>query len=376
MLTKWYPNRYDPQFGVFIQKHARAIAREADISVFYAQSDEKVSSSAPVLETDDRDGVREYKWYYRKSSGPFAGIINALRYFRCFRLTWIKIVSAEGKPDILHAYILLRTALVAWWVSLRYSIPFLVSEQWSGYATGSFQKKPSLLRWLSTFVANKAGARTAVSEFLKGKMISVGFREPIMVVPNIIEVRPPAPVHLLNRQVKLLVVADLVDEIKNISGVIRAMAALHTEFPEIQLHIIGGGKDKTALTELSEAMGLLDKTVFFEGMKSNEEVYSALEKCSFLIVNSRFETFSLICAEALSCGKPVIATRCGGPEEIIAEGTGYLIPVNDDAALVSAIRKMIHNLTDFKPEFLTKYSNEHFSPEHAAEKFRQVYKLL
>ena len=43
LITKWYPNRYDPQLGVFIQKQVKAISGFADVVVFYAQSFENGS---------------------------------------------------------------------------------------------------------------------------------------------------------------------------------------------------------------------------------------------------------------------------------------------------------------------------------------------
>lgn len=47
------------------------------------------------------------------------------------------------------------------------------------------------------------------------------------------------------------------------------------------------------------------------------EVAGFFCECDFFVLNSNFETFSVVTAEALAYGKPVIATRCGGPEEFV-----------------------------------------------------------
>lgn len=99
------------------------------------------------------------------------------------------------------------------------------------------------------------------------------------------------------------------------------------------MRIIGQGKDKEMLIEIARELGVLNSNVIFEGLKSNPEVYQYLQKSDFLVMNSRFETFSLICCEALSCGKPVLATRCGGPQEFIDDEVGVLIDVDDDVQL-------------------------------------------
>lgn len=59
---------------------------------------------------------------------------------------------------------------------------------------------------------------------------------------------------------------------------------------------------------------------------------------------SENESFSLTCQHASAHGLPVIATRCGGPEEIIDDGvTGLLVPVGDGVAVEMAMRRLLDN---------------------------------
>lgn len=59
---------------------------------------------------------------------------------------------------------------------------------------------------------------------------------------------------------------------------------------------------------------------------------------------SRSESFSLTCQEASAAGLPVIASRCGGPEEIIVDGeTGFLVPVDDVAATAQAMTRILED---------------------------------
>ena len=57
---------------------------------------------------------------------------------------------------------------------------------------------------------------------------------------------------------------------------------------------------------------------------------------------SNNESFSLTCQEASAHGLPVIATRCGGPEEIVDDGkTGFLIDIADSATLADRMRRLL-----------------------------------
>lgn len=376
LLTKWYPNRYDPQFGVFIRKQVHAISRQSDILVFYGQSDDQVMSGKTETVIHREAGITEYCVYYSKDTSVFSVLVNAVRYYQAWKKTWDEIRKEHGIPDIVHAYILLRPVLLAWWMSKRYRIPYVVSEQWSGYTNGRFQQLPWLIRRLSVYFTNHAAARTVVSRFLRDRMVSAGFQPPLEIIPNIIDQTAADAMPEIKRfkaVKKILVVADLVDEIKNISGILKAYQPVHNEFPDSELRIIGAGKDETLLKHLAAELGLLNSSVFFDGLKSNAEVYDYLKQCDFLVVNSRFETFSLICAEAMSCGKPVIATRCGGPEELITLQTGTLIPIDDPIQLSAAISNMILHPENFDPEVIRKYAFEKFNPENAATLFENVF---
>ena len=55
---------------------------------------------------------------------------------------------------------------------------------------------------------------------------------------------------------------------------------------------------------------------------------------------SHIETFGVVLAEALACGLPVIATHSGGPQSIVTEADGLLVPPADVPALADALRTM------------------------------------
>jgi glycosyltransferase involved in cell wall biosynthesis len=64
---------------------------------------------------------------------------------------------------------------------------------------------------------------------------------------------------------------------------------------------------------------------------------------------SDFETFGVVLIEALAMGRPVIATDCGGPREIVNESNGMLVPARDNGALARAMQRMVEQRHRYEP---------------------------
>lgn len=372
MIAKWYPNREDPQLGIFIRKHAKAISKYNKISVLYIHSTRYANATFEIT-VKNEDELNEVTVYYKRNASAIGKIINLVRYILAVRRGLNEINRTLPDPDLIHAYILTRPALLAWVISRGKNIPYVVSEQWSGFLTGKFLTARSLKQYVTRLVVKRAAAVSSVSNFLFKRMNECGLKNSnFHIIPNIIETPDSLVSEKANEFVYILMVADLVDEIKNISGVIRALSALNTDH-NFRLYIVGRGPDENKLKNLAEDSGLLNRKIFFEGLKTNEEVYQYLMKCDFLVMNSRYETFSLICAEAMSCGKPVLATRCGGPNEFVNENTGILIEPGNNEQLISKLNFMLKNYQKFDAEFIRKYIKNLFSEGKVAEDFQNFY---
>ena len=97
--------------------------------------------------------------------------------------------------------------------------------------------------------------------------------------------------------------------------------------------VVTGGEDpETDLVALDEALSFLGLRADVADLMPDFDVYA---------LSSTTEGFSIACIEAMACGVPVVATRSGGPEEIIEQGrSGLLVPVNDPASLADAIERI------------------------------------
>jgi hypothetical protein len=88
--------------------------------------------------------------------------------------------------------------------------------------------------------------------------------------------------------------------------------------------------------------GSIGKHIRFLGVR--KDIWRILNEIDIYVVSSETESFGLTVVEAMAAGKPVIATRCGGPEEIIVqEKTGLLVPLNDSSAMAEAIISLVND---------------------------------
>jgi glycosyltransferase involved in cell wall biosynthesis len=128
---------------------------------------------------------------------------------------------------------------------------------------------------------------------------------------------------------------------KGIQYAIKAVARLIGEGYCIKYVIIGGGEYRQDLEKLARTLGVENRILFQGGIKNSElpHYYSMAKVAVFPSIG--VETFGISIAEAMSCGVPVISTRVGGIPEVVAEGTGLLVPPRDEVSLSEALKTLI-----------------------------------
>lgn len=109
--------------------------------------------------------------------------------------------------------------------------------------------------------------------------------------------------------------------------------------PDIRLMVVGEGPDEAALRADCHRLGLADR-VSFLGRLSHPETLEAMGQAYALVLPSRYEGLSNAALEALALGLPVISTRCGGIDEYLRDGAGWVCGANPrslaDALVISA----------------------------------------
>ena len=352
-MPRWYPNKDDIQLGTFIQKQAILMKDDFNVYVIYVQGDPHLKEKQQFIESSDT-GIHERIVYFKQSTGPLRKIINARRY-KMAQLAAFTPWNID--VDCCHVHVPYRSAFLALELE-RKGIPFVITEHWSGHLNGEYQLKNAADKTIYKQVLSKAKKLATVSAFLQQKFKeNTGFDTE--VIPNLIEFNEEESTLEKSTLIEVLSVSDLIDSVKNITGLLMAFKAAHEQNPALRLSIIGGGPDEEMVQDYIRQFKL-DDIVQLKGRLAHQEVLKAYHYCDFYVCNSNFETFGMTVAEALISGKPVISTKCGGPEEFVNETNGRLINTSSLSELTVVLIEMSadykkYNSNEIKSEIKSKF---------------------
>lgn len=120
---------------------------------------------------------------------------------------------------------------------------------------------------------------------------------------------------------------------------LKAASRLAPHWPAVSFVVVGGGSLEQPLAHQARALGLEGRVVF---TGPRRDVARILAACDVSVLCSLKEGMSNTVMESMAVGKPVVATPVGGNPELIEDGqSGYLIPVNDDAAVARRLEDLL-----------------------------------
>jgi glycosyltransferase involved in cell wall biosynthesis len=179
----------------------------------------------------------------------------------------------------------------------------------------------------------------------------------------------------LNDELVVGTVARL-EEVKGLKYFIDAACIFLSYNPNAKFFIFGNGSLKDALHEYAYRIKHEDRIIFKETIDDLEEVVNLFD---IFILSSLQEALSLALLEAMSVGTVCIATRCGGPCEIIVHReNGFLVPIENSQAIADAIKFLSHNepLRKKISEQARKTIQNNFCVKRMADKIMQLYMNL
>jgi glycosyltransferase involved in cell wall biosynthesis len=222
------------------------------------------------------------------------------------------------------------------------------STEYLRYFEPKFSRK-IYLKGIFTFFCRYADALVVASRGMREECIKDfhAFPERVKVIPNSVdleEIRIKASEgNDLNLPPEFRIISTLgrLEKEKNLPFLLRAFAALRKK-EKAKLLIIGDGTERMNLERLSQDLHI-EEDILFVGYQRNP--YRFIRMSDIYVHTCLFEGFANAIIEAMACGVPVVALDCNyGPRDIIRQGeNGFLVPMDDERALVDAIITLLQD---------------------------------
>lgn len=380
IIPSWYPQFSGDISGSFFREQAIALKKNGySVGVIYPQirSLKKIKSilKKPYgLTIENDEGVSTLRWY-TANYFPIVKNYNKNHSIKVNFKLFETYIEKYGKPDIIHVHSMLNAGFAAKLIYEKYNIPYVITEHSSAFARNLIEQ--DVIDSLEP-VVKKAKACIAVSKdfssYLEGKFTSSDWRYiPNMVNDSFFELAEAVKIENTNK-IRIVSICHLTKN-KNTELLIKAFSQLITaQFNDCKIELVigGDGEERQKLEILVNSLGL-GSYVKFLGALTRIEVKNEIQKSSLFVVSSRYETFGVVAIEALALGKPVVSTRCGGPESIINDQVGILVENDSIGELAKGILHVCTHLGDYDEAVLKKYCLDSFSEKAVINKLAKIY---
>lgn len=376
IVANGHPNHKYPGNGVFEFDQARALTETGQKVIFAAVDLRSLRRWRKWgVEHFMRDGVEVYA-----INIPLGRLPHSV--LRCvgrlgLRILYRAIQKGHGAPYIIHAHFL-SMAEIALTLKIRLKeTKFVMTEHWS-LLNGNYSTFPNWVKNSANHIYSQYDKVICVSPMLANSVKTLFKIKNIVIVPNMIDPLFLSGARISHDTFEFIFIGGI-DARKCPLECIQAFYdAFHEnnfttkQMQQICLRLIGDGplfhKCQELISELK-----LENNVVMMGQMTRDKIAEILSASDCFVLPSKLETFGVVYIEAMACGLPVIATKCGGPEYFVDENNGLLIPTCDTQALSLAFKHMLSHIGKYNSKEIMTFVNTHFSPGVIASQILKAY---
>ncbi|MEG0517596.1 MAG: glycosyltransferase, partial [Bacteroidales bacterium] len=216
-------------------------------------------------------------------------------------------------PDLVHAHFT-RIAAMASVLKKTHKIPFVITEHSSKMIEPTLSKELIYYAEKAYFNADEV---VCVSKSLADNLYEK-FKINCKLIPNIVDTDKISYRPMDHSKFTFISVGNLIQR-KGFDILLSAFRNMKNV--DTQLHIIGSGEERGNLQNFINTHEL-NTRVKLLGYKNREEIAGIMNMGDAFVLASKRETFGVVFIEAMLAGLPVVATRCGGPENFINKSNG------------------------------------------------------
>lgn len=324
-LAAWYPTPRDAMAGLFVQKHADALRLQgADVRVLYYES-------------------------------------TGVQWLRDMWQGWKRLRKEWGLPDVVQMNVLDKNGLLALYLKRRYHIPYFIIEHWTGYLPTHFSFRGGWHGCVMKYIAKQASAILPVSKTLEKAMCTCGITNGHWnIINNVVDDFFYAPYSKLVRTKKrLLHVSCFDDKAKNVKGLLRAIRKVAEDRQDFELVLIGTGIDYEDIKLYARDLHFPNSMITFTGELPPDKVCWWMQQSDAFVLFSRYETFSVVLAECIAVGLPIVTSRVNGIAESLGADFGIVVDVEDELALSMAVNDMLDHYQEYNTALIREQGKQY-----------------
>jgi glycosyltransferase involved in cell wall biosynthesis len=371
-ITQWYPNREQTFFGIFVREQVRAVQSAGHTVQVLALSLHKSKElfKKKIYHYTDEFGIKTIQC---EIHSIVKDLIFHLPYFQQYFLNrTIKQELEQLQPDIIHSQVIYPAGLWGGALAQQLHLPHVITEHWSRLS--DFSSTIYFPKARKVYAA--AHCILPVSTFLKKniqRLVPELGDEKFTVTGNVVdsELFRYQPLENTTNELTFCAVAtwqhkkkpDKMPEL-----FIGALSQLQRNTGRhINLIMIGGGD---RLNELRQLCKSAEISARFTGFIAKEQIAEEFRRVDYFVHASTIETFSIVVAEALASGLPVICSNVGALPELVDSGNGILCDNTLDS-WSDALEQVLS--IDYNREKIAEKLQTRFSRESIGRQITNVY---
>ncbi|HPM00673.1 MAG TPA: glycosyltransferase [Candidatus Cloacimonadota bacterium] len=367
VITANYPHLHNPVEGIFIKEQAYALSQQHQVNLFIFKNESKNKTLIPRIHLTKMTDLSLN--IHHLNISKTLPVFNQLNYLIISLIVLMKIMR-NNAFDIYHCHYTYPAGVIGFFIKLFYKKPYVITEHagvFESHFRSYIHKKLSLLAFKNAdtviSVSHKAAFR--IKDFSHKKIIVIhNFFDETVFLPD--------KNHIRKTNLHIGFVGNFYNHNKGLDILLTALSRCQFKY---KVHIVGGGIFFNHYISLAGDLSIIENCHFY-GSQKPEDLPAFYHQLDLFVLSSRNESFGIVLIEALACGIPAIASKCGGPEEIMTSDTGLLIENDSVEALYEALNYMEQHLAEYNQDKIRQYAVEFFSKKKYLKEINQLFQIL
>jgi glycosyltransferase involved in cell wall biosynthesis len=285
-----------------------------------------------------------------------------------------------GKPVLIHAFVGYPGGFAAMKLAQEFNIPFILTEVMGPFPFDYLRAPNNTLSPILSDPLLKANRVIAISNAYAAEVKKYINRE-IDVIPMLLEENVFYPDYSFQTQsIFRFFSCGRLTEMKGVFELLDAAEIVVHQYKlsDFIIEIVGDADSPADFENIINKVRKknIQNQIQFSPKLERKFLPAKYQRADCFILASRFESLGVVYLEALACGKPIIATACLGPNDMVTPENGLLVPVNDPQALAQAMAKMIRRERKYDPKIIRSDFERRYGSEQIIQKYAAIYQSV